>query len=358
MISRALQSAYVAIRKNPLSDTSASKHVQAAIHIYIAKDNLGKGHVTPMIYAVIKLAIGMYGLILGMHWMRSGLEELAADKLPIWIQRFVKTPTRGLFTGIFITLLLQSSGAVTVITIGFVSIGTITFADSIGVILGTNIGSTITAQMIALQLDRMAIPILGIGFLVMICCKRPLRHIGQALFGFGMIFTSLAFMTASLQPLAQSGWFRGLLQTSAANPLLGVLAGAFLTALVQSSSATTALTIALSSQHLVALPGAIAIVLGNNIGTCVTAVLAAIGNPIQARQVALAHVLLNVAGVAIFLPFLQPFTWLNQAITSSPAMQVAMAHTLFNIISSLLAWPIARPFASFIEWLLPARQSV
>jgi phosphate:Na+ symporter len=306
-----------------------------------------------MLHSLCMLAIGLYGFILGMKWMRSGLEQLAVGRLPEILKRFVNTPTKGLFTGLVVSVLMQSSGAVTVITIGLVSVGTLTFADSIGIILGANVGTTVTAQMIALDFDRFALPIIGIGLAMRILCKKPFRQIGQAFFGFGTLFACLSLMTVALQPLARSDWFMNILQTSASNPLLGVAAGALLTALVQSSSATTALTIALATEHLVSLDGAVAIVLGNNIGSCITAIIAAIGNPIPARQVAMAHVVLNVLGVALFLPFIDPFSELNRLLAPTVALQVAMSHTLFNVLSSLIVWPFARPFARLIEWLVP-----
>jgi phosphate:Na+ symporter len=307
-----------------------------------------------MTRSLIWLAVGMYGFILGMKWMRAGLERLAIGNLPSILKRFVDTPTKGMLTGLIVSVLLQSSGAVTVITIGLVSVGTLSFADSIGIILGANVGTTVTAQMIALDLDRFALPIFLIGLTLRIFGKKFYRHIGQALVGFGMLFACLTVMTDALQPMTRSAWFMNLLQTSATNPLLGVIAGASLTALVQSSSATTALTIALASGQLVSLEGAIAIVLGNNIGSCITAVIASIGNPVTAKQVATAHILLNALGVAVFLPFIDPFAELNRMLAPTIALQVAMAHTLFNVLSSLAAWPLARPFARFIEWLVPA----
>ncbi|WP_018131849.1 Na/Pi cotransporter family protein [Effusibacillus pohliae] len=301
------------------------------------------------------LAAGLAGFLGGIWVLRHGLEQMAMERLPQILQRFVKTPTRGLITGTVVSALLHSSAAVTVITIGFVSAGTMTFADSLGVILGSNIGTTVTTQIVAWNPDDLIFPCTVLGVLMWFALKGKKRYLGLAVFGFGATLFALNMMTRALAPLGDTDWFPDVLQASSQNPIYGVLAGAGLTALVQSSTATTALTIAMAGQGLIDLPGAIAIVFGNNVGTCITAVLAAIGSPLPAKRVAAAHVLLNVAGVLAFLPILDLFSRAVQLFSSSLPVQVATAHTLFNIASSLAVWPFTGVFARLIEWMVPGR---
>ncbi|CAB3392918.1 Na/Pi cotransporter family protein [Kyrpidia spormannii] len=308
-------------------------------------------------YAWFGLFAGLVGFLGGMWTLRHGLEPLAAGHLPAILNRLVKTPLRGLMTGTLVTALLQSSGAVTVITIGLVAAGSLAFPDSIGIILGANIGTCVTTQIIALQLDALVLPCLVAGVFLTLTSRRLWHHIGITLIGFGMIFMALKLMSLSLQPIGRSEWFRRLLLESSDNPWLAVLSGTVLTALVQSSSATTALTIALASQGLVDLSGAVGIVIGNNVGSCVTSVLASIGAPTAAKRVAAAHVLLNVLGAAAFMPILPHFTALIQHTGGTPALQVANAHTFFNIISSIAVLPVARPYAALIERLVPDRKA-
>lgn len=309
-----------------------------------------------MYTSILYLAVGLTGFLCGIWIMRHGLEQMAMDRLADILQRFVKTPARGLLTGTTVTALLHSSAAVTVITIGFVSAGQMSFADSLGIILGSNIGTTVTTQIIAWNPNDLIVPCLAGGAVIWFILRGKQRYIGLALFGFGATLFALNMMTAALAPLGETDWFRGILATASRNPLYGVAAGAGLTALVQSSTATTALTIALASRGLIDLPGAISIVLGNNIGTCITAVLASVGSPLPAKRVAAAHVVLNAAGVAVFLPIIHLFSRVVELFSASPSVQVATAHTLFNIVSSVVVWPFIQQFASLIEWMLPHRK--
>ncbi|MFD2171104.1 Na/Pi cotransporter family protein [Tumebacillus lipolyticus] len=299
------------------------------------------------------LALGLSGFLAGMWIMRTGMERMALDRLPDLIGRFVKTPTRGLVTGTVLTALIHSSAGVSIISIGLVSAGVMTFADSLGVILGTNIGTTITTQMLSFDLDALILPSLVLGVLLSLLLRGKYKYIGLAVLGFAAIFLALELIERALQPLSQTDWFKSFLSESAQHPLLGVLAGCLLTAIITSSTATTMLTIVLAGQGLIGLEGAIAIVLGNNIGTCVTSVIAAIGQPLNAKRVALAHVILNVFGVVLFLPFLTGFADLCRLFSDNISVQVATSHLLFNLISSLAVWPFTKWYASLVIWLMP-----
>jgi phosphate:Na+ symporter len=305
--------------------------------------------------SVLLLALGLSGFLAGMWIMRTGMERMAVDKLPLIIKRFVKTPTRGLLTGTVLTALIHSSAGISIISIGLVSAGAMTFADSLGVILGTNIGTTVTTQLLSFNLDQLIIPSIVAGVLLSLFLRGKYKYIGLAVLGFAAIFLALELIERALAPLSQTVWFRDVLAVSSRHPLLGVLAGTVLTALITSSTATTMLTIVLAGQGLIDLPGAIAIIFGNNIGTCVTSVIAAIGTPLHAKRVALAHVILNVMGVLAFLPFLHGLAGLCRLFSAEIGVQVATSHLLFNLLSSLAVWPFTRQFATLVCWLMPER---
>ncbi|TCP53313.1 phosphate:Na+ symporter [Tumebacillus sp. BK434] len=305
--------------------------------------------------SLLLFVLGMSGFLAGMWIMRTGMERMAIDRLPQIISRFVKTPTRGLVTGTALSALIHSSAGVSIISIGLVSAGVMTFADSLGVILGTNIGTTFTTQMLSFDLDMLIIPSVVIGVILSLVLRGTYKYIGLAVLGFAAIFLALELIERALAPLSQMPWFKDILAESSHHPLLGVLAGCVLTAIITSSTATTMLTIVLAGQGLIGLEGAIAIILGNNIGTCITSVLAAIGQPLNAKRVALAHVILNVLGVLIFLPFISALADLCRLFSDNIGVQVATSHLLFNVISSLAVWPFTKWYADLVVWLMPDR---
>lgn len=305
---------------------------------------------------LIATALALTGFIGGLKVMRDGLTGLGTGRLPRILRRFVRTPTRGILTGIVTTGLLQSSAAITAITVGMVASGSMVFRDALGVVLGSNVGSTVMPLLLTLNLWGLVIPALILGVLGFLSRQPRLQNPSMALTGFASIFISLQALAVSLHPLTQTPWFARLLEFAGAKPLLAVLCGFTASALIQSSTATTVLTMALASDGLIPLSGAIAIVLGANVGTCATSVVAAIGQPRAAQQVALSHVLLNVAGVLVALPLLGPFSFLMKLLSPDVGQQIANAHTAFNLLSTLLVWPITTSFASLVEWLLPNQQ--
>lgn len=308
--------------------------------------------------SILLLALGLSGFLFAMYVMRMGMERAASDRLPEIIKRFVKTPTRGLLTGTALTALIHSSAGVSIISIGLVSAGMMTFADSLGVILGTNIGTTVTTQMLSYDLESLIIPSLAVGAVLSIFLKGKYKYIGLAILGFGGIFLALELIERALSPLSKTDWFRDVLAYSSSHPLTGVLAGTVLTAIITSSTATTALTIVLASQGLIDLEGAIAIILGNNIGTCITSVIAAVGTNLHAKRVALSHVILNVLGVLVFLPLIGVLADLCRWAADDLAVQVATSHLLFNVISSVAVWPFTQWYAKLICWLMPEKPTV
>ncbi|MBL0388361.1 Na/Pi cotransporter family protein [Tumebacillus sp. ITR2] len=307
--------------------------------------------------STLLLILGLGGFLAGMWIMRTGMEKMAVDRLPEIIKRFVKTPTRGLLTGTVLTALIHSSAGVTIISIGLVSAGAMTFADSLGVILGSNIGTTVTTQVLSFGIQQLFLPFLIVGAILSIFLRGTYKYIGLAVLGFGAIFLALELIERALEPLSAMPWFRDILAYSSNHPLLGVLAGTVLTAMITSSTATTMLTIVLASQGLVDLPGAIAIIIGNNIGTTVTSIIAAVGTPLNAKRVALAHIILNVLGGAAFLPFIGGFAELCRWFGGDIGVQVATSHLLFNLISSLAVWPFTKWFAKLVCWMMPEKKT-
>ena len=291
--------------------------------------------------------------IAGLRVMRAGMDGLAAGKMVALLQRMVRSPTRGILTGAFVTALLQSSSAITAITVGLVASGSMTFRNAIGVILGSNVGSTVTPQLLSLNLWGLVIPCLLLGIFLFIFARQRWLHWSMALIGFSLIFIALQCLERSVAPLTTTSTFRQTIIGATHHLDLTILIGCLASAMVQSSTAITVMAMAITADGGMTVRSGIALVLGANIGTCVTSVIASIGMSRASKQAALSHVLLNVGGVLLFLPFLSPFAaWLAHS-SSNPAQQVANAHTLFNLICTLLLWPFVSPFATLIERLLP-----
>jgi phosphate:Na+ symporter len=306
---------------------------------------------------VIPFSVGIAIFLFGMQIMRVGLENTARDKLKDMLTRFTKTPTHGFLTGTIITILMQSSSAVTVITIGLTNARLLSFPQALGVILGTNIGTTFTTQIIALNIYEYALPIFLIGCILWFIPIHSFRCLGLTLAGFGCIFIGMQAMQYVAEPIQQTGIFRELVLKGAENSVLGVLIGTAMTATIQSSTATTAITMTFISDHLIPLTMAIAIVLGSNIGTCVTALIASTGGNTASLRVAWSHIILNVAGVILFIPLIGILALITTMMTQHPQTQVAHAQTIFNVICSLAVLPFAHLFARFIEYLIPHKKS-
>jgi len=302
---------------------------------------------------VVAFGLSIAAFLGGLRLMRSGLEGMAGGRLPALLQKFVRTPTRGILSGTVITSVLQSSAAVTAMTVALVAGGSIAFRDALGVVLGANVGSTVTPQLLTLNLWRIVIPALALGILGFLSGKPKFRHGSMALIGFSSIFIALQSLEIALAPMTKASWFINAIQTGCANPWSAALAGCVASAILQSSTATTVITMAMATDGIISMQGAICIVLGANIGTCFTSILAALGQSKSAVRVALAHVVLNVGGVLLALPFIHGFTVAMAWLSKNPSQQVANAQTIFNVVCTLAVWPFTAKFATFIEWLLP-----
>ncbi|MFM1651522.1 Na/Pi cotransporter family protein [Brevibacillus sp. B_LB10_24] len=304
---------------------------------------------------LIPFVLGLGYFLLGLYAMRVGFHRLAGEKMEKVMQRFTKTPIHSFFSGLFSTFVLQSSGAVTVLTIGMTQAGIIGFAQTVGIILGTNVGATVTTQLIALSLGDFAVPMLLIGVALWLQPKPVLRCTGLIIAGFGLIFMGIDTMKIMAKPLEQSETFRVMFLESRHSILIGLVTGMVFTALIHSGSATTAITMGLMTHQILSMETALAIVLGANIGTCATALVASIGTNTASKQVAWCHTLFNLAGALAFLPFLSSLAYVSGMLTSDPATQIAHSQTIFNLVCSLAALPFASKIAAGIEWLIPDR---
>jgi phosphate:Na+ symporter len=288
-----------------------------------------------------------------MYTLRKGLELFAASKLTQVLQEMTATPMRGFLSGMFVTALLQSSTALTLMTVSFVDAGLLPFENALGLILGSNIGTTVTTQLLAFPLGRFAPLIFGVGALGFLFLSQRWRYLALALSGLGLLFFALDFLQNGLSPLVDNPSIQNYLHNLGNNHLKAILMGTLLSALLHSSSATTGLAMILSQEGWINLPTVLAIIFGANIGTCFTAVLASVTNSPAAQRIALFHVLLNVFGVLLFYPFLEPLAKLLGLFGDSPARQAANAHTFFNVFSSLLAFPLLPHATQLLKKLLP-----
>lgn len=304
--------------------------------------------------------VGGLGLfVYGIYLMGEGLQHAAGDRLRSLLKALTKNALIGTLVGAFITSIIQSSSATTVMVVGFVNAGLMTLRQALGVIFGANIGTTVTAQIIAFKMTEYALPVIAIGtILYLFINKRFWKFFGLFLLGFGILFLGLNIMTAVVKPLAGQQAVKDIFVIFSKNRLLGVLAGAIVTAIFQSSSVTTGMVIALASVGLFDLKGAIPLIYGCNIGTCVTTLIASVGTGISARRAALAHFLFNVIGTIIFLPVLPVYHKIIALTATDIMRQVANAHTLFNVTNTCIFLPFVGLYEKFIMKLLPGKDTI
>jgi len=303
---------------------------------------------------VFSLFGGMALLLYGMQLVGEGLQQVAGGRMRHILGNITNSRVKGMLVGACITAVIQSSSATTVMLVGFAGSGLITLSQSIGVILGADIGTTVTVQLIAFKIFDYALLLVGTGFLLIFTCRRKaLRYVGQAILGFGLIFFAIKVMSDAMEPLHSSEVMRLLLVSFAHQPLVALIISAIFSALVHSSAATIGLAMTLSLQGLLPLAAAIPMILGANVGTCVTAVASSIGGSAEARRVAMAHVFFKAVGVLVFLPFIEPFARLVEWTATDVPRQIANAHTLFNVVITMLFLPCAGLLASVIARLVP-----
>ncbi|KUO52510.1 MAG: hypothetical protein APF76_05605 [Desulfitibacter sp. BRH_c19] len=293
---------------------------------------------------------GLSTLLLGIYFISKTLESYHQFRLKYLLKRFTDTPTRGFIFGTVATMILQSSSAITVITIGLVNARLLTFYQAIGIVLGTNVGTTFTTQMVAFDLKKLILPMIIVGIILYIIPIITVRLGGKILLSFSLVLIGLNLMTWSTSQLESSRLFLLMFSKLDNSILYSISIGVISTALLQSSSGVTAILLALAPHGYLSLTTAIAVILGSNVGTCFTAVLAVIHSSVAARKVALAHIILNVGGLVLFFPFISSFSTLIEMTSLSLPRQIANAQTIYNLIISLMVLPIAKRFADLTSW--------
>lgn len=308
--------------------------------------------------------LGGLGLFLySIKTMGDGLQQAAGDRLRYYIDKYTSNPFLGVLVGIVVTALIQSSTGVTVITVGLVSASLLTLRQAIGIIMGANIGTTVTSFIIGFKLGEYALPLIFLGTMFLFFTKnRTVNNIGRILFGVGGIFYALNLISAGMSPLKDLPQFKEYMVTLGQNPILGVVAGAVITVLIQASSATIGILQGLYAGGFLDLKGSLPVLFGDNIGTTLTVIIAAAGANISAKRVAATHVTFNVLGTILCLILLGPFTsmieYFQALLHLSPEMTIAFSHGAFNVSNTIVQFPFIGALAYFVTKLIPGEDEV
>ncbi len=308
---------------------------------------------------ILMLLGGLALFLYGMQMMSSGLEAAAGNKMKSILEKLTSGKIRGVLVGAGITAVIQSSSATTVMVVGFVSAGLMSLRQAVGVIMGANIGTTITGQLIALDVSAMAPLITFAGVVLTVFFKsEKAQHIGSIIAGLGVLFIGMDMMSGAMSPLRDSPTFVSLV-SNFDNPVIGILVGAGFTAIIQSSSASVGILQALAISGVIGLPQAVYVLFGQNIGTCITAVLASIGTKTEAKRTTIIHLMFNIIGTIIFtlICMATPFAAFMEGLTpGNVAAQIANVHTVFNVTTTLLLLPFAGLMAQIATKILPDRE--
>ena len=320
-------------------------------------DNYNKELKEEIILEIAISLLGGLGLFLyGMNLMAEGLQKSAGDKLKKIVEKLTSNTVMGVLVGTVVTAIIQSSSAATVMVVGFVNAGIMSLSQAIGVIMGANIGTTVTAQLVSFKLEAIAPVALGIGIILYLFSKKEkTKELATILLGFGILFTGMEFMKDAVKPLAEYEGFRRVLIYFGEHQFLGIIAGFAITGIIQSSSASMGMLIALASQGLIPLSSALPILYGDNIGTCVTSLLSSIGASRNAKRAATMHLTFNVIGTLIFVlilnyPISALVKWLDP---TDAARQIANAHTIFNVVNVLILLPFAKYIVKIVLKIMP-----
>ena len=319
-------------------------------------------------FLIMGLLGGLSLFLYGIAKMSEGMKKTAGDRMRNILAALTSNRVVGMTVGAFVTMIIQSSSATTVMLVSFVQAELMTYVSAISIILGANIGTTITAQLVAFKLTDYALLMITIGFVMtMFNNNNTIKHIGEAILGFGILFFGMKLMSDSMKPLRSFQPFIDIMR-DLENPITGILIGAIFTALIQSSSAFTGIVIVLAQQGLLTLEGGIPLIFGANIGTCITAGLASIGTIRDAKRVAIAHVFFNIGGVLLFILFIPQLAeivrWISpvseltgtQKLAMESPRQIANAHTIFNITVGLVFLPFTTILAHYVYKVLPDKK--
>ena len=305
--------------------------------------------------SIITGIIGGLGLfIYGMFLLSNSLKKLSLNYLKVLLEKMTSNRIKAVLAGIFVTSAIQSSSATSVILVGFLNAGLISLAAALPIIFGANIGTTITAQLIAFKLTKSALLFVFVGAIIFLFAKKT-RHKnkGLALLGFGILFLGLSTMSSAVRPLSGNDAVINLFVNFGKQPVLGILAGVIVTVILQSSSTTIGMVIALASAGLLDLPSSVYLILGDNIGTCITAIIASVGGRIASKRLALGHFLFNVIGTLIVLPFIPLYLHYIPMTSTDIARQIANTHTIFNVINAAIFISFVPLFAKLLSKIIP-----
>lgn len=298
---------------------------------------------------LILFIIFIFVFLAGMSILRMGLFNLSGESLKTLLLKVTDKPWKSFLAGIGFTGILQSSSAVMVMTVGFVSAGSLAFPQTIGIILGTNIGSTFITEFMSFSLDQIIIPCIILGCFLTLIPRFIIRSLGLSLIGLSVIFVAMKGFKFLSGPIAHYPITQNLMGQMEEHLLIALLVGLILTALIHSSSVIIGMAMGFIASGELSVTSAIIVMLGSNIGTCITGYMASIGSGYEAKLTAYAHIWLNILGVLLFLPFVKQLEGLAAFFTSNSETQLAHASVLFNVITSLLVLPITRPFANLIS---------
>jgi len=307
---------------------------------------------------VVSIAFSVLGglalFLFGLKYLSDGLKKATGEQMKRLLEKLTNRTYKGVLLGTFTTGIIQSSSMTMVTLIGLINAGTMTFRQGVGVMLGAEIGTTVTAQLLAFRIGTTYFPILAIGFLLWMAGRsQKVRNLGEIMVGFGILFLGMDIMSGGLKPLASEPYVASMLSEWAKTPVLGVIAGAVVTGIIQSSSAMTGIVIAMGREGVITLPAAIALVFGANIGTTVTGLIASLGSSLSSRRLSAAQILINVAGVVAFTPFILPYSSFISATSTDLPRQIANAHSIFNIVVTLAMIPLAGALVWLITRLVP-----
>jgi phosphate:Na+ symporter len=309
------------------------------------------------ISVLFSVAGGLALFLFGLRTLSNAMKRAMGERMRFLLERLTGRAYRGVVVGALTSGILQSSSMTMVLLIGLINAGMLTLSQGIGVMLGSEIGTTVTAQIIAFKIGHYYLPVIAIGFVGSeIFRGKRAGDIGRILLGFGLLFLGMDVISAGLRDIGESPVVLELLHSCGSNALLGVVVGAGVTAIIQSSSAMTAMVIAMGSAGVLTLPAAIALIFGANIGTTVTGMLASIGSPLSSRRLAVSQVLVNMIGVAAFLPFVTPYAKLITMTTTTLTRQIANAHTFFNVLVTLFFLPCVGALVWMAKRVVPGEE--
>lgn len=307
---------------------------------------------------IFKFAGGLGIFLFGIKYMSDGLQKSAGDKMRDLLAKYTSNPFLGVLFGIVVTILIQSSTGTTVMTIGLINAGLMTLRQAIGVIMGANIGTTMTAFIVGIKIESYALPIIGLGaILLFFVGRKQIKYVGQVVFGFGMLFLGLSTMGSGLKPLSQLPAFSEFIVNMSEYPVLGLVAGTIFTVIIQSSTAAIGILQTLADEGMISFKHSLPVLFGDNLGTTITAVIASIGASIAARRAALVHVVFNIFGVIIFMLALElvynVVMWMGGDL--NVRMQIAYAHGFFNVANTIIFFPLIPFLAWVVTKIVPGK---